>query len=112
MCNNTNKKVLFKNFAPYTDCISETNNTQVDNAKDIDVIMPIYILVEYSDNYSKISGSLWQYYRDEPSLTAANTIEDFTGADHYSKSFKFKQKITGQTSANGTRDVGTIKISK
>ena len=51
MCNNTNKKVLFKNCAPYTDCISEINNTRVDNAKDIDVVMPMYILVEYSDNY-------------------------------------------------------------
>ena len=51
MCNNTNKKVLFKNCAPYTDCISEINNTRVDDAKDIDVVMPMYILVEYSDNY-------------------------------------------------------------
>ena len=60
---NRNKKVIFKNCDPFTECISEINNTQVDNAKDIDVVMPIYDLIEHSDNYSKTSGSLWQYYR-------------------------------------------------
>ena len=44
--NNTNKKVIFKNFAPFTNCISEINNTQVDNAKDIDIVMPIYNSIE------------------------------------------------------------------
>ena len=57
-----NKEIMFKNSALFTDCISETNNTQIDNAKDIDVAMPIYNLIEYSDNYSKTSGSLRQYY--------------------------------------------------
>ena len=57
--NNTNKKVIFKNCAPFTDCISKINNTQVDNAKDIDTVMPMYDLIEYSNNYSKISESLW-----------------------------------------------------
>ena len=56
--NNTNKKVIFKNCAPFTDCISKINNTQVDNAKDIDIVMPMYNLIEYSNNYSKTSGSL------------------------------------------------------
>ena len=59
--NNTNKKVIFKNCAPFTNCISEINNTQVDNAKVIDIVMPMYNLIEYSDNYSKTSESLWQY---------------------------------------------------
>ena len=58
------KGVVFKNCAPFTNCISEINNTQVDNAKDIDIVMPMYNLIEYSDNYAKTSGSLWQYYRD------------------------------------------------
>ena len=40
--NNTNKKVIFKNCAPFTNCVSEINNTQVDNAKDIDILMPMY----------------------------------------------------------------------
>ena len=56
--NNTNKKVIFKNCAPFTICVSEINNTQVHNAKDIDIVMPMYNLIEYSDNYSKTSGSL------------------------------------------------------
>ena len=56
-----NKRVIFKNCAPFTDCISEINNTQIDNAKYIDVVMPMYNLIEYSDNYSKTSGSLWKY---------------------------------------------------
>ena len=55
--NNTNKKVTFKNCAPFTDCISEINNTQVDNSKNI-VVMPVYNLIECSDNYSNSSGSL------------------------------------------------------
>ena len=80
------KGVVFKNCAPFTNCISEINNTQVDNAKDIDIVMPMYNLMEYSGNYAKTSGSLWQYYRDEPNNNLAN-----------SESFKFKVKITGKT---------------
>ena len=52
--NNTNKKVIFKNCAPFTDCISKINNTQVDNAKDIDIVMPMYNLIEHNNNYSNI----------------------------------------------------------
>ena len=63
--NNNDKELVFKNCAPFTDCISEINSAQIDNAKDIDVVMPMYNLIEYSDNYSKTSGSLWQYHRDE-----------------------------------------------
>ena len=55
---NTNEKVIFKNCAPFTDCISKINNTQIDNAKDIDIVIPIYNLIVQSDNYSKTSGSL------------------------------------------------------
>ena len=52
------KDVAFKNFAPFINCISEINNTQVNNAKDIDIVMPIYNLIEYSDNYAKTTGIL------------------------------------------------------
>ena len=52
------KTVIFKDCAPFTNCISETNNGQVYNAKDIDIVMPMYNLIEYSDKYSKTSGSL------------------------------------------------------
>ena len=73
--NNTNKEVIFKNCAPFTDCMSKINNTQVDNAKDIHIVMLMYNLIEYSNNYSETCGSLWQYCRDEPPITAANTIK-------------------------------------
>ena len=56
--------MLFKNCALFTDCISKTNDTQVDNAKDNDIVMSMYILIKYSDNYSKISGSSRQYFKD------------------------------------------------
>ena len=59
--NNTNEKVIFKNCAPFTNCISKINNTQIDNAEYIDIVMPMYNLIEYSDDYLKTSGSLWQY---------------------------------------------------
>ena len=55
------KEVIFKHFAPFTKCISEINNMQVDDAEEIYVVMPMYNLIKYSDNYSKTSGSLWQY---------------------------------------------------
>ena len=102
--NNTNKKLIFKNCAPFTNCISEINNTQVGNAKDIDIVMPMYILIEYSDNYAKTSGSLWQYCKDIPPLDNNNVITFFTEANR-TDSFNFKAKITGQTGDNGTKDV-------
>ena len=74
---NTNKKVIFKNCAPFTNCISEINDTQVGNAKDIDIVMPMYNLIEYSDNYSKTSGSLWHYCKDTPAVDNNNAIVNF-----------------------------------
>ena len=52
----------------FINCISEISNTQIEDAHDIDVVMSMYKLIEYTDIYSKITGSLWQYYRDEPAL--------------------------------------------
>ena len=72
----------------------------MDNAKDIDVVIPMYNLTEYSDNYSKTSGSLWQYCIDEPALNHAGALDDFPDN---SASFKFKQKITCSTGNNGTK---------
>ena len=94
--NNTYKKVVFKHCAPFTNCISEINNTQVDNAKDIDIVMPMYNLIEYSDNYSKTSGSMWQYCKDIPAVDNNNAIVNFV-ENNLSDSFNFKAKITGQT---------------
>ena len=56
--NNSNRKAIFKYCAPFTNCISEINNTQIDNAKVIDTVMPMYNLIEYSDNYAKTTGTL------------------------------------------------------
>ena len=81
------KVVAFKNCAPFTNCISEINDTQVDNAKDIDIVIPMYNLIEYSDNYAKTTGSLWQYFRDDPNDNLADP-----------ESFKSKVKITGKHS--------------
>ena len=87
-----NKKVIFKNYAPFTNCINKINNTQIDNAEYIDIVMPMYNLIEYSDNYSKTSGSWWQYCKGD--------ITDFNGVNA-TDSFNFKTKITGQTNNNG-----------
>ena len=64
-----NKGVILKNCAPFTKCISKINDTEIDNSQDTDIVMPMYNLVEYSDDYSKTSRSLWQYYKDEPMIT-------------------------------------------
>ena len=88
--NNDNKKVIFNNCAPFTDCISKIKNTDIDNAKYIDIVMPMYNLIEYRANYSKTSGSLWQYYKDIPLVNNGGDIVDFNGGDNTSDSFKFK----------------------
>ena len=75
--NNTNKKVISTNCPPFTNCISEINNTQIDRAKDLDIVMPMYNSMKYSDNYSKIPGSLWQYCKDIPAVDNNNAIINF-----------------------------------
>ena len=101
--NNTNKKVIFKNCAQFTNCISVINNTQVDNATDIDIVMLMYNLIEYSNNYSKISGSLWQYCKDIPAVNN-NAIVNFA-ENNLTDSFNFKVKMASQTGDNGTKNV-------
>ena len=63
--NKRNKKLIFKNIAPFRSCISKINSTFIGNAEELDIAMTIYYLLEYSDNFSMTSGSLWKYYRDE-----------------------------------------------
>ena len=93
------KGVIFKNYAPFTKCINKTNNTEIQDAKDIDIVMRMYSLIEYSDNYSKTSGSLWQYYKDDPN-------DNLTDSE---SSFKSKIKIIGKTPDDGnTKDVEII----
>ena len=61
-----NKAVAFKNNAPFINCISKINGVKIDNAEDLDVVMSMYNSLEYSKNYRKTTGRLWNYYRDEP----------------------------------------------
>ena len=92
--NNANTKVIFKNCAPFTNCISKINNIQIDNAEYVDIVMTMYNLIEYSDNYSKTSGSLWQYCKEIPAVDDSGDIVNFDGTNE-TDSFKFKTKITG-----------------
>ena len=88
--NNANKRdknLAFKNNAPFINCISKINGVQIDNAEDLDVVMLMYNLLEYSKNYRKTTGSMWNYYRDEPSNPLSSISE----------SFKYKTSITGNT---------------
>ena len=92
------KGVTFRNCVPFTKCISRINNTDKDNAQDIDIVMPVFNLIEYSGNYSKKAKGLWQYYKDEPNDNIAD-----------SESFKSKVEITGKNPAAGnTKDVEII----
>ena len=102
--NNINKNVMFRNCAPFTNCISEINNTQIDNAEYIDIVMPMYNLIEYSDNYSKTSGALWQYCKEIPAVYGNGNIVAFNGANNID-SFNFKNKLTGQTNNDGIINV-------
>ena len=86
------KGVIFKSWAP-----QHINNTDINTAQDIDILMPMYNLIEYSDNYSKTSGSLWQYYKDDPNDNLAD-----------SESSKYKVKITGKTPDD--RNTKNVKI--
>ena len=102
--NNTNKKVIFENCVPFTNCINEINNAQVDNAKDTDIVMPIYNLIEYSDNYSKTSGKLTQYCKDIPAVDNNNAIFNFA-ENNLTDSFNYKAKMTSQTGDDRTQNI-------
>ena len=92
------KGVMFKNCARFTKCISRINNTDTDTAQDIIVVMSMYSLIEYSDNYSK-TGSLWQYYKDDSNDNMAD-----------SESFKYKVKIRGKIPHDGNAKVVEIIV--
>ena len=91
-----NKAVAFKNNAPVINCFSKINGVQIDNEEDLDVVIPMYNLLEYRKNYRKTARSLWMYYRDEPSNPLSSN----------SKSFKCKTSITGNT-----YNVGDVEAS-
>ena len=88
-----NRKLAFKNNAPFISCISKINNILIDNTEDLDIVMPIYDLRKYGKNYSKASGSLWNYYRYEPNSGVEGNIY-YSVKD--SKSFNYKTSNTGK----------------
>ena len=99
------KGVVFKNGAPFINCISEVNNNQVDNVKDIDIVMPLYNLIEYSDNYVKTSGSLWQYYRDEPN-------DNLAVSESFKSKIKMTRKSPNNNNNNNEKDVKIMVLLK
>ena len=68
-----NRKLTFKNIAPFRSCIIKINNTLIENAEDLDIVMLVYNFLECSNNFFKTSGSLWDYYRDELNDSANET---------------------------------------
>ena len=98
------QKLHLKNCAPFTKCTTEINETFTDDAEDINIKMAMYNLIEYSDNYSDTSGSLWQFKRDE-------IIGNINLTNINSSSFKYKSNLIGNTDTDGTnRKKGSVKI--
>ena len=97
--NNRNKNVTLKNSAPFIDCISRINVTQANDSHNDDVVVPVYNLIECSDNSTKTSGILWQFHRDEPPLGNNNVIIDCpadTNNNGNSNNNRNKQTTIGQ----------------
>ena len=85
-----NTRVAFKNCAPFMKCITHINDEHVNDANNLDIIMLLHNLIEYRDNYSDTSGSLWQFKRDESPVTNAGNPDNFFTAN--STSFKYNKK--------------------
>ena len=96
-------QVLFKNCAPFEKCSTEIDGTLVDEADFINITMPMYNLIEYSDNYSDTSGSLWQFKRDE-------IVNNADVSNDNAPSFKYKASLIGNTEANGTKNGVKIAV--
>ena len=95
----------------FTSCLSTINNTQIDDAQYIDVVIPIYNLKEYSDNYSKKIWSIFQYCWGVMVVDNKGGVTDFTEAIVID-SFNLKEKLTGQTGDNGTKNVEIMVPAK
>ena len=96
--------MVFKNNAPFINCISKINGVKLDNAEDLDIVMPMYNLLEYSKNYRKTTGSLWNYYKDEPNSSADD--DSITHSILNSESFDYKANFmeNGVTHNNLTKN--------
>ena len=110
---NYDKKLAFKNNAPFTSCISKINNTLIDNAKDLDIVIPMYNLLEYSKEYRKTTGSLWNYYRDEPNSSESGINNNVSYSIKDSKSLDYKTSIARTLeSTDRTKDVEIAVLLK
>ena len=87
-----NRPIILKNNAPFVSCITRINGELIEDADDLDIVMPKYNLLEYSKNYRKTIGSLYNYYRDE---IAGNDNNNDNTVN--SNTFRYKNKITGNT---------------
>ena len=105
------KKLAFKNNALFIFCISKINNTLIDNAEDLDFVIPMYNLLEYSQKYSKTTGSLWNYYRDEPNSGVGGENDSINYSIENSKSFEYKTSITGKFEGNNPEKEVEIVVS-
>ena len=83
-------------------CISKLNNTLIDNAEDLDIVIPMYNLLEYSKNYRKTTGSFWNYYRDKPNSGLGGDNNNVNYSIKDSKSFDYKTSITGKLEGNNS----------
>ena len=102
------KKLVFKNNAPFINCISKINGIKIDKAENLDVQMPMYNLLQYSKNYKKTSGSLWNYYRDEPnSDTDGNEIKH---SNINSNSFDYKANFMENSVTYNNLRKNNVKI--
>ena len=103
-----NTRVAFKNCAPFTKCITHINDEHVDNADNLDIIMPMYNLIEYSDNYWDTSGNLWQFKRDEQNMNNGNPANVTTDD---SSSFKYKSSFFKPLTAADNGVFKDVKIA-
>ena len=101
-----NTRLALKNSAPFTKCNLEINDEHIDTAENLDITMPMYNLIEYSDNYQDSSATLYQYKRDEP--PEANAIADLT-VDN-SSSFKYKVSLLGNPVLDGNITKRSVKV--
>ena len=105
--------VAFKNCAPFTKCvthITDTNDEHVETAENLDRIMPMYNLIEYSDNYADSSGSLYQFKRDESPMNDAR--KSLNVAVDNSTSFKYKANLLGKATDDDGNDRSLKKVQK
>ena len=99
-----NRPLILKNNAPFVSCITRINGELIEDADDLDIVMPMYNLSEYSKNYRKTIGSLYNYYRDELSDDADNNQFNNIKVVN-SNTFKYKNKIIDNRNNQGTKDI-------